>query len=96
MHVPWKRFWTPLGDPIGCGFDGRGFLDDPGDSFPRHYNAHLVSLEDVRERPCLLLLGEPGMGKTTTLEAEKYDLERIYGAQNVLWIRLRDIPARDD
>jgi hypothetical protein len=90
--VPWKRFWVPFGEAIHCGPDGQNFLDDPEGDFGRHLNPNVRSLDELRDRPCLVLLGEPGMGKTSTLEAERAGLEALYEKDNCIWIKFRDIP----
>ena len=40
-------------------------------------NRHIVALEDVASIPCIVILGEPGMGKSTALEDEEKRLKRI-------------------
>ena len=65
---PWKRFWCPPDASINLG-DG-GYLHDPSDAeWGKFYNPDLVELGDVGNVPCLVLLGEPGMGKSRALEA---------------------------
>jgi hypothetical protein len=53
----WPRYWTAPGQNIDDGF----FPDESSSIFARttesHQLAHLV------EDPCLVLLGEPGLGK---------------------------------
>jgi hypothetical protein len=90
--VPWKRFWLPFGEAIHCGHDGQGFLDDPEGEFTRIHNPNVLSLDQLYGSPCLVLLGEPGMGKTSTLDAERAGLEALYENENCIWIRFRDIP----
>lgn len=61
--IDWPRFWSPRGEPpwLDDGFLGhlelRGF----------HHSTKLRELAELREVPCLFLLGEPGMGKSHTL-----------------------------
>lgn len=62
----WKRFWCPQSDNIRL---NGGYLPDPGSAWGRTCNPKLVSFEDIADLPCLVLLGEAGMGKTTALEA---------------------------
>ncbi len=50
--------------------DSHGFLLDPEGSSGRSLNPELVELTDEDGRDCLVLLGEPGMGKSTVLAAE--------------------------
>jgi len=70
---PWKRFWIRSGEaPL---FDSDGFLSDPEDG--NYWLASdLDSLKKLTDAPALILLGEPGMGKTTSLNEEKERLEK--------------------
>jgi predicted NACHT family NTPase len=63
----WKRFWCPRSGSINL-FDG-GYLYDPDAEWGKAYNPDLVSLEAIADVPCLVLLSEPGMGKTVAIEA---------------------------
>jgi hypothetical protein len=74
---PVQRYW--------CKRDGRfrlddsGYLLDPDTSVGKSFNPDLAKLADVEDRDCLVLLGEPGIGKTTTLGAEKERLAQAVG-----------------
>lgn len=62
-----RRFWLSQGDDPDLS-DG-GFLVDP--EFQTIHNpSKAQTLESVRDFSVLALLGEPGLGKSTTLEAE--------------------------
>ena len=62
--LPWRRFWTPLAGRLSAGHDGRGFIDDPEDDFGHALNPAVFSLAELLARPCLVLSGQPGIGKT--------------------------------
>ena len=62
----WQRYWLPLGETLNL--DEGGFLPDPEDAFRTHYNPRIRTLESLRGQPLLVLLGEPGAGKSTVLE----------------------------
>jgi len=81
-----------MGQAIHCGADGKDFLNDPDSEFGRHFNPNVFALRDLLDRQCLVLLGEPGMGKSITIEAEQESLRQAYGPANCIWIRFRDIP----
>jgi hypothetical protein len=69
----WRRFWCPRGEGIVL-TDG-GFLLDPESEYGSRLNPHVVPFEDIAEKPCLVLLGEPGTGKTTALERHRAETE---------------------
>lgn len=61
------RFWSIRGEEIYT--DDFGFLLDTG--VFSAVNKHLNHLRDLMDVPCLILLGEQGMGKTTALQHER-------------------------
>ncbi|MCR2807972.1 NACHT domain-containing protein [Paenibacillus soyae] len=63
----WKRFWCPRTGTINLS-DG-GYLYNPESEFGDIYNEHVVSFDKISEVPCLILLGEPGIGKTEALKS---------------------------
>lgn len=64
----WKRFWCPREGKISLS-DG-GFLVDPDWEYGSKLNPDVVAFSSIAHYPCLVLLGEPGIGKTTALRAE--------------------------
>jgi len=81
----WKRFWCPRSGRINL-TDG-GYLCDPDGEWGRAHNPDLVSLEAIAEIPCLILLGEPGIGKSQELENLKALTEN--NSSQVLELNLR-------
>jgi len=67
----WKRFWCPREGSINLG--DNGFLYDPDTEFGHIQNPDLVASEKLQEIPCLVLLGEPGIGKS-------YEVRKFYQA----------------
>jgi hypothetical protein len=81
----WKRYW--------CSRDGHysledeGFLVDPDSEWGRHYAKHVASFEAMEQYHyhCLVHLGEPGSGKSTTLEQEWEAMQRrVAGTRDCL------------
>jgi hypothetical protein len=62
----YERYWCPRSEDITLDWDG--YLPDPASDWGRTRNPSLVNLSEISEVPCLVLLGEAGMGKTTALE----------------------------
>ena len=92
MVLPWKRFWVPLGSQISCGISGQGFFDDP-EAEPGFLNKTARRLDDLVSEECLVLLGEPGLGKSIALEQAFPEINHAAGGdQTTIWIRFRDIP----
>lgn len=70
MHdqvYPWQRFWCPREGRLDLS-DG-GYLRDPEERFLLASESDSRSYESIAETPCLILLGEPGIGKSTAIES---------------------------
>lgn len=61
----WERFWSLREEAIDLS-DG-GFLSDPDSKWGKYYNPNLVNFEHFAGVPCAALLGEPGIGKSWSL-----------------------------
>jgi len=70
----WKRFWCPRGESFDLS-DG-GFLSDPKGEWSKYLNPNLVTFDRLAEFPCVVLLGEPGIGKSLTLENESAEVKK--------------------
>ncbi len=85
-YYPWKRFWCPKGGHYRLDIDG--YLLDPG-------SKNIFGLTDVYtrpdEKPCVALLGEPGIGKTQALC--DYKISRLgeigAGPNDLMYLNLR-------
>ena len=69
-----------------------GFLEDPDGDYGRYLNLDVVTFDSLHECQCLIVLGEPGIGKSTEIERmakiEKLRLEDA--GDKVLHCRLRN------
>jgi len=75
---PWKRFWYPRSANFRL-LDG-GYLSDPEAEYGSIINPDAVSLEGLANTRCLVLLGEPGIGKSTVLQASHANLRIDLGS----------------
>ncbi|NER26857.1 MAG: hypothetical protein F6J89_04310 [Symploca sp. SIO1C4] len=90
----WKRFWSPRSDQLNL-FNG-GSLSYPG--WGDTNNPDSVTLEEISDFPCLVLLGEAGMGKTTVLKQEYERLEDLLknSPHKCLWRSLGDYTSKSE
>lgn len=87
----WRRYWTPPEGRISLTDDG--FLDDPAEKFGKYINPDLVSLDTPDDTGCLVMLGEPGIGKSVEMENLFQATLAKYGEDHVLMIDLKNIPT---
>lgn len=66
MDYGWKRFWCPRDERYTL--DETGFLADP-DEILGAQRSNVQPLEHWADAPCLVLLGELGIGKSHALRA---------------------------
>lgn len=60
----WKRYWIPRDG--GFGFDSEGFLLPPESDaeWAKYWKTDAVGFDGLLGKPCLVFLGEPGIGKS--------------------------------
>src|SRR3954451_600015 len=63
------RFWLPAEEPIEL--SDVGFLPDPDEPIGASFNPALRRFAELDDVDCLILIGEPGLGKTTALQQER-------------------------
>ncbi len=92
----WKRFWCPQSSQINLAEDG--YLPNPETEWGKIYNRDLVDFDNISNIPCLVLLGEAGMGKTTTAKrAYNQAFERLSNSEDVcLWFELGDYGSKQE
>ena len=77
----WERYWVPRDGAFA--FDDEGFLlaryKDP--KWRKLQRTDIVEFREIEVKPCLVLLGEPGIGKTFALDGQR-------SAGNVLFLNL--------
>jgi len=95
MNYSWKRFWCPREGRFSLS-DG-GYLWDPDSDEYHIYNPDVVPFDSIAENPCLILLGEPGIGKTSAMKAEKESIDKKIESEGdkTLWLDLRSYGSED-
>ena len=85
----WRRFWCPREGSYSLA--DRGFLVDPTTGTGKFTQENAYSFEDISQVQCLILLGEPGIGKSIALGNEQADVDRQAEkvGEETLWIDLR-------
>lgn len=83
------RFWRPYGKPMPL--DREGYLHSRENW--QWLSASLFTLADLSAEPCVLLLGEPGMGKTTALMAHVEALrQQVNEGESVSFLLPQEAP----
>src|SRR2546421_12567217 len=78
----WKRFWT-LRDGPGIPLDTNGFLSR-GEFFKGTFE-----FASIAETPCLILLGEPGIGKSHAVKDAVLYVSESFAEDRCLHLDLR-------
>lgn len=91
---PWKRFWCQRDGVYAFGSDG--YLVDPDAAGRYAPNTDLKTIEDIETAPCLVFLGEPGIGKSSAIASVQEDARKkaTEGGQ-VLTIDLRSVGSEE-
>ncbi|NEO66142.1 MAG: hypothetical protein F6J98_39470, partial [Moorea sp. SIO4G2] len=96
----WQRFWCAPSDRFYLDYDG--YLSDPEVQSVKGYNYNpnpkLVTFREISGIPCLILLGEPGIGKTQAMkeEEEKVTAELNNTDDQILSLDLRSVLTKDE
>jgi hypothetical protein len=92
---PWKRFWFPREGQANLADDG--FLLDPDSEAAKYHPTDVVAFDAISDTPCMILLGEPGIGKSIALKNEFENLKKSISCSGdqALWFDLRDFSSED-
>jgi serine/threonine protein kinase len=93
---PWQRYWVRRG--VAVFPDRDGFLVDPDvGSLGVSMNPQAVPLAQLHQTPVLILLGEPGMGKSVELKREHDRAHAAAGADEIVHaMDLRDVITAEE
>lgn len=83
-HYDWPRYWVTPGHNLGS-----GFFPEPTSILGESLGC--VALSELLDEPCLVLLGEPGLGKSEAIRDAVTDLRRTAHAVHSV-----DLGAYDD
>lgn len=91
----WKRLWYPRKSHLALA--DSGFLPDPDERWGQYLNPEVVAFDRLRSYACLILLGEPGTGKTFALQAEFQNTKAAIEADGdqAIWLSLRSYGSED-
>jgi len=94
QRFPWKRYWCPPDGKLQL--EETGFLVDPED-LGKYVKLDTVSFEKIQNTPCLILLGEPGIGKSIAIETELEALKQRLNSKTdlLLHINLKDYSSEE-
>jgi len=67
-QLNWKRYWCKQDELVTL--DDSGFLFDPEIKETFYKKTDVLPYSEISNLNCLVLLGEPGIGKSTTLQNE--------------------------
>src|ERR1022692_4738706 len=85
----WTRYWYAGQSDLPL--DDWGFLPDPSSRWGSIMYPNLVQLDALKDVPCLILLGEPGLGKSAVVQEHVTALRNNPGTQHgVLSYDLKD------
>ncbi len=74
LKYQWKRFWCPRDGGV-IDLSDNGFLSDPESDYYKYTKSDVVPFDNISSKQCLVLLGEPGIGKSTAINDEYHRLE---------------------
>lgn len=86
---PWRRFWCPSDALLRLEPDG--FLTDCENKYGRLLSPETKPFQEIETTHCLILLGEPGIGKSTAIHDEISRTQQVGGSGDfVLVIDLKE------
>jgi hypothetical protein len=92
-NYKWNRLWQPSVD--SAPLTEEGFLYDRDSILLRSSSTTLFELGELADAPCLILLGEPGIGKSTEVElAYQHVREALLSPDAAMLVQLRDVDSR--
>jgi predicted NACHT family NTPase len=75
LYYRWKRYWCTRGGTVSLA--DMGYLYPPDSKWASVYNPQVIPFESFSSGRVLVLLGEPGIGKTQTMLAEHQQTDAV-------------------
>ncbi len=90
----WKRFFCPREGRLDLLSDG-GYLVDPEADWAKYLSQDLKEFSAIIDAPCLILLGERGIGKSRFLKAQKNSIDQRVKERGgtLLWLNLNSFSS---
>jgi len=90
----WNRLWCPRGTDIRLASGGYPYYDSVLASF---FSSSIVPFSSIANTPCLVLLGEPGIGKTYAMRVERDTINAQVkeSGDTTLWLDLHQYGSED-
>lgn len=92
---PWPRYWFPEGNSEYATFVQSGYLTLPSPEYSHYYPAIPSQLSGLTQIPVLILLGEPGYGKSQALTEEHSRLNSEHADDLVIFCDLKTFGPGD-
>lgn len=88
----WTRFWCPREGSYRLSSDGFLAVSEPYRAY-----SQVKEFAEIADTPVLILLGEPGIGKTFTIAQERNRIEQdtFSRGERILWPDLRAVDSAD-
>jgi hypothetical protein len=98
-RLPFRRYWRQF-DGTQEEYErsvlwGRAFCPNPESEYGKYLTVSLKPLDSLAESRCLVLLGQPGQGKTVEIDAW-IDRRRQYATEEYVVVRGSDLGSPDD
>ncbi len=94
LRFPWRRFWCAPDALLSLEPDG--FLTDCDDRYAKLFAPETKGFEEIKKAHCLILLGEPGIGKSTAVHDEILRTEETKGpGEFVLVVDLKEYGSEE-
>ena len=91
----WKRLWYPRGTNIDL--SPQGYFYYPDSMLASIFGSVVVPFESIADTPCLVLLGEPGIGKSYAMQSERsaVDSRVEESGGKTFWLDLHSYGSED-